>query len=96
MVRALHGDDFYEGLMKLVEELKDSLTQERDALDTKAAEEENIFLRNLQVVFIIGLVAQMITLFYGIDRFSFNCGTLFIFISIVVSVLILVLLRKIR
>lgn len=96
MVHALHGDDFYEGLQKLIVELKDSLTQERDALNTKAAEEENVFLRNLQVVFIIGLVAQMITLFYAVDSFAFDLGTIFVIVSIAVSIIILLILRKIR
>ncbi|NHI91303.1 MAG: hypothetical protein EAX96_02285 [Candidatus Lokiarchaeota archaeon] len=96
MIHALHGDDFYEGLQKLIVELKDSLTQERDALNTKAAEEENVFLRNLQVVFIIGLVAQMITLFYAVDDFAFDLGTIFVLVSVAVSIIILLILRKIR
>jgi hypothetical protein len=57
-------------------------------------EEENSFLKNLQIVFVIGLVAQMITLFYAVDSFDFNLGTLFMGISVVASVVILWILKK--
>ncbi|MFX0097042.1 MAG: hypothetical protein ACFE7E_04710 [Candidatus Hodarchaeota archaeon] len=94
MIRALHGFDFYESLFKIIGEVKDSLSRERDALGIKVSEAENVFLRNLQIVFIIGLVAQMITLFYAVESFALDLGLVFVSISIVLSVLILVALKR--
>ena len=94
MIRALHGFDFYESLFKIVGEVKDSLSRERDALGIKVSEAENVFLRNLQIVFIIGLVAQMITLFYAVERFSLDLGLMFVSLSVVLSALILIALRR--
>jgi hypothetical protein len=94
MVESLHGWEFNAGLMKLIDEIRDSLSRERESVKMRLDEEENSFLKNLQIVFVIGLVAQMITLFYAVDSFDFNLGTLFMGISVVASVVILWILKK--
>lgn len=94
MIHALHGFDFYESLFKIIGEVKDSLSRERDALGIKVSEAENVFLRNLQIVFIIGLVAQLITLFYAVESFALDLGLVFVSLSIVLSALILVTLKR--
>jgi len=96
MIHVLHGFDFYDGLTKVIMEIKDSLARERNVLNIKVNEEENIFLRNLQVVFIIGLVAQMITLFYAVEGINIEWGFMFVILSIIVSMIILVILKRIR
>ena len=94
MIHALHGFDFYENLFKIIDEVKDSLSRERDAIGIKVNEAENVFLRNLQIVFIIGLVAQMITLFYAVENFALDLGLVFVLLSIGLSVLILLALKR--
>ncbi|MHA1674941.1 MAG: hypothetical protein ACTSYI_15095 [Promethearchaeota archaeon] len=94
MVESLHGWEFNASLMKLIDEIRDSLSRERESVKMRLDEEENSFLKNLQIVFVIGLVAQMITLFYAVDSFDFNLGTLFMGISVIASVVILWILKK--
>jgi len=96
MVESLHGWEFNEGLMKLIDEIRDSLSRERESVKMRLDEEENSFLKNLQIVFVIGLVAQMITLFYAVDSFDLNLGTIFTGISVVASVVILWILKKLK
>ncbi|MFX0100055.1 MAG: hypothetical protein ACFFCS_10785 [Candidatus Hodarchaeota archaeon] len=96
MIDALHGFDFYDSLQTIITEVKEALERQRDIITMKVNEEENVFLRNLQIVFIIGLVAQMITLFYSVEGFDFNLGTIFTLVSVVVSLVILLLLKKIK
>lgn len=98
MVQVLHGWDFYENLFDLIDKIKDSLTRQRDIIRMKADETENTFLRNLQIVFIIGLVAQMITLFYAVDinPLSIVAGIVSIVISVMLSLIVLITLRRMR
>nr|QEE16866.1 hypothetical protein DSAG12_02696 [Candidatus Prometheoarchaeum syntrophicum] len=59
-------------------------------------EQENNFLKNLQLVFVIGLVAQLITLFYAVDAFDPLYGTIFVGVSLIISVIILWVLKKMQ
>ena len=96
MIDSLHGFDFLDSLEHIIEEIEESLDRERDVISVKVNESENIFLRNLQIVFIVELVASMITLFYAFEGFAWDWGALFVTISIVLSVIILYILKKIK
>jgi hypothetical protein len=98
MIHVLHGDKFFESLTEIIYEIKDSINRQRNITAMKVDAEENTFLRNLQVVFIIGLIAQMITLFYGFAQEEFNLvnGIIFTSISVVISLVILFILRRFK
>lgn len=98
MIHVLHGDKFFESLTEIIYEIKDSINRQRSITAMKVDAEENTFLRNLQVVFIIGLIAQMITLFYGFTQDQFNLvnGIIFTSISVVLSLVILFILRRFK
>ena len=98
MIHVLHGDIFMKNLAEIIHDLKDSLTRQRDITSMRVDAEENTFLRNLQIVFIIGLIAQMITLFYMDVSTGFNweAGTIFTFISICLSLIVLYILKKLK
>ncbi|MHA1131848.1 MAG: hypothetical protein ACTSQQ_13695, partial [Candidatus Helarchaeota archaeon] len=96
MIDSLHGFDFLSSLDLIISEIKDSLARERDVVSVKASEEENIFLRNLQVVFIVELLASLIGLFFlfGVDQWQW--GPIFILISIIGSFFMLYFLKKLK
>ncbi|MHA1584606.1 MAG: hypothetical protein ACTSVU_10225 [Promethearchaeota archaeon] len=96
MIKVLHGWEFNDNLLLLVKEIRESLSRERDTVRVKINEKENNFLRNLQLVFVIGLVAQLITLFYAVDAFDLVSGGIFVGISLIISMLILWVLKKMR
>ena len=96
MVKVLHGWEFYDNLLLLLKEIRGSLSRERDSIRVKLDEQENNFLKNLQLVFVIGLVAQLITLFYAVEAFDPIYGSIFVVVSLVISVIILWFLKKLK
>lgn len=96
MVKVLHGWEFNDNLLLLLDEIRGSLSRERDSIRVKMDEQENNFLKNLQLVFVIGLVAQLITLFYAVEEFDAIYGTIFVGVSLVISVIILWVLKKMQ
>ena len=96
MVKVLHGWEFYDNLLLLLKEIRGSLSRERDSIRVKMDEQENNFLKNLQLVFVIGLVAQLITLFYAVEAFDLIYGGTFVVISLFISVIILWFLKKMK
>jgi hypothetical protein len=48
------------------------------------------------LVFVIGLVAQLITLFYAVDAFDPLYGSIFVGVSLGISVIILWVLKKMQ
>ncbi|MHA1271406.1 MAG: hypothetical protein ACTSPY_16555 [Candidatus Helarchaeota archaeon] len=98
MVHVLHGDIFFESLVKIIFDTKDSIARQRDITSMKVDAEENTFLRNLQIIFVIGLIAQMITMFYMDFSAGFNwiSGILFTIISVILSIFILYFLKRFK
>ncbi|MHA1266088.1 MAG: GlsB/YeaQ/YmgE family stress response membrane protein [Candidatus Helarchaeota archaeon] len=96
MIDSLHGYDFLKSLDLLIDEIKDSLSRERDVVSVKASEQENVFLRNLQIVFIVELVASLLSLFFVTGVFEWDVGSLIIINSIIGSLIVLYLLKRIR
>ncbi len=99
MINSLHGFDFLDSLEKIIGEIKDALSRERDFVSVKVNESENVFLRNLQIVFIIDLTATIISFFYFFGNsptIDWVLGAAFLGISVGLSIFILFLLRKIR
>ncbi|NVM55174.1 MAG: hypothetical protein HWN66_15820 [Candidatus Helarchaeota archaeon] len=96
MIDSLHGFDFLNSLESIISEIKDSLSRERDVVGIKVNEAENVFLRNLQIVFIVELIASMIGLFYILGDFTWDLGMIFIIISIIGSLGILYLLKRVK
>ncbi|MHA1694934.1 MAG: hypothetical protein ACTSYZ_03210 [Candidatus Helarchaeota archaeon] len=98
MIHVLHGDLFLNSLELIIDKMKDAIDRQRNIITMKVNAEENSFLRNLQIVFIIGLIAQMVTLFYIDTTTGFNLegGAFFIVISIILSILILYVLRRFK
>ena len=98
MVHVLHGDLFFDSLFKIIEEMKDCITRQRDITSMRVNAEENTFLRNLQIVFIIGLISEMISMFYMDMTIGLNwlTGLIFTIISVISSFLVLYFLKKIK
>lgn len=96
MIEALHGFDFYDNLMSLIQEIRDSLTRARDGIRIKADEKETKLMNSLNILFVIGLAAQMVTMFYEVEWGNFGVGLIQIVISVFISIILLLILRKLK
>lgn len=96
MIDSLYGFNFLNSLKSIIGEIKDSLSRERDVIGIKVSEEENVFLRNLQIVFIIELGITIISIFFLLGDFTWDWGLVTLAVAIGLSIVILYLLRKIK
>jgi hypothetical protein len=96
MIEALHGFDFYDNLMSLIQEIRDSLTRARDGIRIKADEKETKLMNSLNILFVIGLAAQMVTMFYDVEWGDPGMGLIQVVISVFISIILLLILRKLK
>ncbi len=96
MIDSLHGFDFLTSLERIIDEIEAAIDRERDVIGIKASESENALLRNLQIVFVIDLMATIISLFYLSFEGLSPLGFVFLFASVGFSVIMLWILRRIK
>ncbi|MHA1727618.1 MAG: hypothetical protein ACTSWY_02665 [Promethearchaeota archaeon] len=63
-------------------------------VEIKADEKENKLMNNLNILFVIGLAAQILTLFYRVDDWDPIIGIIQVGVSLIISVILILILRK--
>ncbi len=94
MIRQLHGYEYREGLNDILVQMQETVARERVNLENHQAERENALLKNLQIVFIISLGAEVISLFfYDPASTAIEWGYFLFTVALLLSIFVFVLIQ---
>ena len=89
MIKSLHGDEYDRNLESLLSQMQRTITREREIESLRISEKEKKLLKNLQLVFIITLAAQIISLyFYDPNLLYLPIGFGLLILSIILAAII--------
>ncbi|MBD3405979.1 MAG: hypothetical protein GF411_07635 [Candidatus Lokiarchaeota archaeon] len=94
MIERLHGNEYREAMNSFLVQMKETVAREREMLETLQHEKENTLLKNLQIVFIISLAAEVIALFfYDPTSTHLDWGSILFIASLMIAIIVFGVIR---
>lgn len=94
-IRVLNGFEYFDCMEGIIAKVRETLSREREMLEIIVNDEENFFLRNLQILFIVTLIIDISGLYFlEIETLDLAAGSILLSMSIVTGWFLFILLRK--
>ena len=94
MIRRLHGNEYREAMNDILVQMQQTVSRERESLEIRQNLREAALLKNLQLVFIISLAAEIITLFfYDPNSTRLDWGAVLFIIAVAISIFLFIAIQ---
>ena len=94
-IRVLNGFEYFDRMEGIIAKVRETLSREREMLEIIVSDEENFFLRNLQILFIVTLLIDISGLYFlEIQAVDLAAGTLLLSLSVIMGWFLFILLRR--
>ena len=94
-IRVLNGFEYFDRMEGIIAKVRETLSREREMLEIIVSDEENFFLRNLQILFIVTLIIDISGLYFlEIEAADLAAGTLLLSLAVIMGWFLFILLRR--